>query len=193
MAAVIAPAASAATGPPSSPSAGAAEDGSPRLALSQEQVAEFQEAFSLFDLDGGGDIDAKELGTVMRSLGANPTEAEVAAMIAEVDTSGNGSIEFDEFCHLMARKLHVSDCVPELRETFHVYDEHDTGYISADALREIVAALADGLSDEEVDEIVRLGAYEDGFDGRINFDRFRALMMLHTDPGMDASSFYKKR
>ena len=41
------------------------------------QVRELQEAFSLFDLDGGGDIDAKELGTVMRSLGSNPSDAEV--------------------------------------------------------------------------------------------------------------------
>ena len=40
--------------------------------LSEAEVTEFQAAFNLFDLDGGGDIDAKELGTVMRSLGQNP-------------------------------------------------------------------------------------------------------------------------
>jgi calmodulin len=37
--------------------------------LSEEQVAEFREAFSLFDKDGDGTISTKELGTVMRSLG----------------------------------------------------------------------------------------------------------------------------
>jgi hypothetical protein len=41
--------------------------------LSEEQIAEFKEAFSLFDRDGDGKITSKELGTVMRSLGANPT------------------------------------------------------------------------------------------------------------------------
>ena len=45
--------------------------------LSEEQVAEFKEAFSLFDKDGDGTITTKELGTVMRSLGQNPTEAEL--------------------------------------------------------------------------------------------------------------------
>uniref|UniRef100_A0A4W4FC40 Calmodulin n=1 Tax=Electrophorus electricus TaxID=8005 RepID=A0A4W4FC40_ELEEL len=46
---------------------------------------EFKEAFSLFDKDGDGTITTKELGTVMRSLGQNPTEAELQDMINEVD------------------------------------------------------------------------------------------------------------
>jgi len=45
--------------------------------LSEEQIAEFKEAFSLFDKDGDGTITTNELGTVMRSLGQNPTEAEL--------------------------------------------------------------------------------------------------------------------
>jgi hypothetical protein len=53
--------------------------------LTEEQIAEFKEAFSLFDKDGDGTITTKELGTVMRSLGQNPTEAELLDMIHEVD------------------------------------------------------------------------------------------------------------
>ncbi len=51
-------------------------------------VSEFKEAFSLFDKDGDGTITTKELGTVMRSLGQNPTEAELQDMINEVDADG---------------------------------------------------------------------------------------------------------
>jgi len=37
--------------------------------LSSEQIAEFKEAFALFDTDGDGGITEKELGQAMRSLG----------------------------------------------------------------------------------------------------------------------------
>lgn len=54
-----------------------------------------------------GTITTKELGTVMRSLGQNPTEAELQDMISEVDADGNGTIDFPEFLNLMARKMKV--------------------------------------------------------------------------------------
>lgn len=69
----------------------------PTRGLTEEQIAEFKEAFSLFDKDGDGTITSKELGTVMRSLGQNPTEAELQDMINEVDADGNGDIDFPEF------------------------------------------------------------------------------------------------
>ena len=54
---------------------------------------EYKEAFSLFDKDGDGTITTKELGTVMRSLGQNPTEAELQDMINEVDADGNDVLD----------------------------------------------------------------------------------------------------
>lgn len=58
--------------------------------LTEEQIAEFKEAFALFDKDGSGAILPAELGTVMRSLGQNPTDAELQDMINEV-SGGNCS------------------------------------------------------------------------------------------------------
>ncbi|CDY57146.1 BnaC04g53520D [Brassica napus] len=56
--------------------------------VDDDQISEFKEAFSLFDKDGDSCITTKELGTVMRSLGHNPTEAELQDMINEVDADG---------------------------------------------------------------------------------------------------------
>ena len=66
--------------------------------LTEEQKQEFRDVFSLFDKDGDGTVSTKELGVVMRALGQNPTDAEIAEMIKEVDTDGNGEVDFDEFC-----------------------------------------------------------------------------------------------
>ena len=78
-----------------------------------------------------GTITTKELGTVMRSLGQNPTEAELREMIAEVDADKNGTIDFPEFLSLMARKMKDSDSEEELREAFKVFDKDGNGFISA--------------------------------------------------------------
>uniref|UniRef100_A0A8C5FR68 EF-hand domain-containing protein n=1 Tax=Gadus morhua TaxID=8049 RepID=A0A8C5FR68_GADMO len=87
---------------------------------------QFKEAFSLFDKDGDGTITTKELGTVMRSLGQNPTEAELQDMINEVDADGNGTIDFPEFLTMMARKMKDTDSEEEIREAFRVFDKvHD--------------------------------------------------------------------
>ena len=47
-------------------------------------VAEIKECFTLYDKDGDGKISCQELGTVIRSLGQNPTEAEVDEIIRNV-------------------------------------------------------------------------------------------------------------
>ena len=51
------------------------------MELSDQQKEEFKEVFSLFDKDGDGTISTTELGTVMRTLGQNPTEQEIEVMI----------------------------------------------------------------------------------------------------------------
>jgi len=56
--------------------------------LTEEQIAEFKEAFSLFDKDLDGRITEEELGIVMRSLGQRPTESELKNMVTLVDQDG---------------------------------------------------------------------------------------------------------
>lgn len=45
-----------------------------------------------------GRLDAKALGTVLRALGQNPTQAEVQDIIAEVDSDGSGMLDQVEAC-----------------------------------------------------------------------------------------------
>ena len=45
--------------------------------LTEEQIAQIMDAFHLFDKDGDGIITTQELGTVMKSLGQNPSDEEL--------------------------------------------------------------------------------------------------------------------
>jgi calmodulin len=124
----------------------------------------------------------KELGTVMRSLGQNPTEAELQDMINEVDADGNGTIDFPEFLNLMARKMKDTDSEEELKEAFKVFDKDGNGFISAAELRHVMTNLGEKLTDEEVDEMIR-EADVDG-DGQVNYDEFVKMMFFppHLNP-----------
>lgn len=52
-----------------------------------------------------GQITTKELGTVMRSLGQNPSESELQDMINEVDADNNGTIDFPGTSEFLPRSL----------------------------------------------------------------------------------------
>lgn len=73
--------------------------------LPDDLIVEFKEAFALFDEDGDGIIDTKELGTIMRALGQNPTESELDDMIKEINTcQQTGKINFEVFLNIMVSK-----------------------------------------------------------------------------------------
>ena len=74
---------------------------SKKFELTEEQKQEIREAFDLFDTDGSGTIDAKELKVAMRALGFEPKREEIKKMIADVDTNNSGVIDYNEFIDMM--------------------------------------------------------------------------------------------
>ncbi|XP_037676878.1 calmodulin-A-like, partial [Choloepus didactylus] len=134
-----------------------------------EQIAEFKEAFSLFNKDGDGTITTKGLGTVLRSLCGNPAGAELQDVINEMDADGNGITDFPKFLTMMARKMEDTDNEEEICETFQVFGKDGNSYISAAELCHIVTNFGEKLTDE-VEELIREAGI-DG-DGQVNYEEF---------------------
>ena len=131
--------------------------------LTDQQIIEFREAFQAFDKDGNGSITTRELGTVMRSLGQNLSEAEIKEMIDIVDEDKNGTIDFQEFLNLMERKMKIIDKEEELLEAFNVLDRDGSGKISKYQLRNIIMSTESGITEQEVEEFIKtIGMDEEG-------------------------------
>lgn len=143
--------------------------------LSEDQRDELKEAFGIYDINKDGVITTRELGTVLRQLGHNPTEAEILEMIKELDKDSNGTISFNEFTLLMADKMKNMDTEDDVRDAFRVFDVNGIGLISAQELRHVVTNLGEKLSDEEANEMIRV-ADADG-DGLINYNDFINMMI----------------
>jgi len=54
------------------------------------QMQELREAFDLFDTDGSGTIDTKELQVALRALGFDSKKEKVRKMIADIDLDASG-------------------------------------------------------------------------------------------------------
>jgi calmodulin len=138
--------------------------------LTRAQVQEFKEAFDIFDVDGGGTITAEELGEVMRSLGQKPTRAQLEAMVNEIDADGDGAIDFPEFLTMMLRKMNEGDPEKELRDVFMVFDKDQSGTISAEELRNVMRVIGEKLTDQEIEDAIRLA--DTTGDGEVSYDEF---------------------
>ena len=62
-----------------------------RPGIPEWQMQELREAFDLFDTDGSGTIDTKELQVALRALGFDSKKEKVRKMIADIDLDGSGA------------------------------------------------------------------------------------------------------
>merc|ERR1712162_66763 len=134
--------------------------------LSDEQMDEIREAFSLFDSDASGAIDVRELKAAMRALGFEVKNEELKKMVSDVDNDGNGTIEFVEFLGMMTGKMG--------EKVFKLFDDDNTNKISFRNLARVAEELGENIDDEEMQDMINQ-ADRDG-DGEINVDEFYRIM-----------------
>eukprot|EP00434_Breviolum_minutum_P009485 symbB.v1.2.008354.t1/scaffold524.1/size192337/3 len=164
-----------------------------RQGLDDEQKEEIREAFSLFDTERSGAIDARELKAALRALGFEVKKEDVRKMLADIGKEPlslardffaickfwcfqdpSQPINFDEFCEMMKGRMPDKNSRAEIDKVFALFDEDDKGKISFRNLKRIAQELGESLTDEELQEMIE-EADRDG-DGLINPDEFYRVM-----------------
>merc|ERR1712084_212013 len=103
--------------------------------LSEEQLDEIREAFSLFDSDASGAIDVRELKAAMRALGFEVKNEELRKMVTDIDNDGNGTIE-------------------DIEKVFKLFDDDNTNKISFRNLARVAEELGENIDDEELQDMI---------------------------------------
>ena len=61
-----------------------------KLDIPEDKIAEYKEAFDMFDKDGGGTISYNEIVKIMKNFGYPISKSEAQKMISEIDDNGDG-------------------------------------------------------------------------------------------------------
>jgi hypothetical protein len=111
--------------PPPAPGARVVDE-SHHITLSATQEAQIREIFELFDTDGGGTIDRRELEFAMVAMGFQSERPKVRKGRARsgddvMETiAGDGTVTLEEFSALMKGELNGRDPLETVRLVFHV-------------------------------------------------------------------------
>ena len=142
--------------------------------LSKEIIEELKEAFQIFDQDGDGVICTNQLGPLMRSLGQNPSEAEIQDFMNGLDNYA--TMDFSDFLSFITPR--INDEFNHQDETFiealNVFDKEGKGFIDIDDLRRVMKNVED-KTEEEIEQIIKTA--DVNRDGKINIREFVRIMM----------------
>jgi len=108
--------------------------------ITPEQFREIENNFKIFDKDGNGKIDRKELTACLYSLGEEKTSKEITAILTEFGDVNHG-ISYEGFKNFMIRILGDSDTKDEILSSLSLINRHNKEAIHAQM--EIVVPQAD--------------------------------------------------
>ena len=146
--------------------------------LSTEEVDEIKQAFDLFDTNGAGKIDPKELKAAMQSLGFGNKNPIIYQLIADLDTPDaekNGGISFDDFVDAVNDKLGDKESKEGIRRIFDLFiDDPKANTITLTSLKKVSKELGENLSDEELKDMFERSS-KNGVE--LTFEEFYDIMI----------------
>ncbi|KAG8266770.1 troponin C [Homalodisca vitripennis] len=123
----------------------------------RRKIALLKNAFTAFDQEKKGCIGISMIGTILELLGHAQTNAQLEAIVKEVDLDGSGELEFEEFCILASKFLTEEEedtnaelLNSELKEAFRFYDRDGNGYITTEDFKEILRELDPEIPESEL-------------------------------------------
>ncbi|TVU36815.1 hypothetical protein EJB05_18763, partial [Eragrostis curvula] len=140
--------------------------------------SEFSRAFSSFDRNNDGKISATELRLCMKAtLGEDLSPEDAAALVASVDTDGDGLLSEEEFLKQVDADRDDNmdgERGRGLKEAFRMYEMKGEGCITPASLKRMLSKLG---AHQDVDECqAMICRFDLNGDGVLSFDEFKTMM-----------------
>ncbi|ETO17697.1 calmodulin [Reticulomyxa filosa] len=157
--------------------------------LDANEVRELREAFAYFDQNNDGEITTQEIGKVMTKIGLDVNEEELRDIMNDLDTNGDGHMDFDEFVGMMDRRMSIGSQIDEMKLTFSVFDRNGDGKIDFEELKEVLSCLGEEISDKDIKDMIQEA--DTNGDGYIDFEEFVKMMSANEDDNTKLSLLLK--
>lgn len=148
--------------------------------LSKSEVEDFREVFDLFDFWDGrdGEVDSAKVGDVVRCLGMNPT-VEMSVKHGGARKFGEKNYKFEELLAIYQAisKEKEFGTIADFVEGFKTFDREGQGFVSLAEIRHILTAMAEKLTQQEMDQILQFTETNADNEGNIKYEEFIKKVM----------------
>ncbi|KRX04240.1 hypothetical protein PPERSA_11364 [Pseudocohnilembus persalinus] len=157
-----------------------------RQQLTEKQKKDIKEAFDLFDVDGSGTIDIKELNVALRALGFEPKKDEIKKLVSDLnseskDKENTNTIDYTEFLQIMTAKMNERESPEEIKRAFNLFDIDKSNVITFQNLKEISQELGEQMSDEELKLMLNEANNSKNGTGVVTWDQFVQVLSRATN------------
>ena len=119
------------------------------------QPNEIKEIFGLFYKSSSGFVRTQELGTLIRAINLNPSEAEIVEMMKKVDPNSSGQFNLQSLENLIRHRGKDPDSLQDVIDALKVFDSDHDGKISVGEFTYAMTNMGEQMNAQEIDEIIR--------------------------------------
>ena len=138
---------------------------------------EIKDTFELFDANGDGRINAREIRSAMQSIGfdeKNPTVYEVMTELDNPRNKNSGGATFNDFCQTVNYRVPEKETTEDLRRVFNLFlDDPNSNTTSLESIKRVADELGENIEEVELNAMLNKASKSGA---RLTFDDFVAIM-----------------
>ena len=120
---------------------------------------EIRKAFELFDQNGTGKIDPKEIKLAMQSIGYDEKNPLMYQIVTELDTplnNRNGGVSFNDFCQTVNNRVPERENTEDLRKVFNLFlDDPNAKTTSLASIKRVADELGENFEEAELNAMLQ--------------------------------------